>query len=80
MPDRPEQAHGELAEGHIVLLGAILAALAACLTRGRGDPAARARLLQEIRQSPRRAYKGACGILVTEQRRRGRWPGSARKN
>jgi hypothetical protein len=68
MPDRPEQAHYELAEGHIVLLGAILAALAAYLTRGRGDPAARARLLQEIRQSPRLGPQVADWVAANEDK------------
>ncbi|MDZ7914361.1 MAG: polymorphic toxin type 15 domain-containing protein [Rhodococcus sp. (in: high G+C Gram-positive bacteria)] len=68
MPERPEQAHYELAEGHIVLLGAILAALAAYLTRGRGDPAARARLLQEIRQSPRLGPQVADWVAANEDK------------
>ena len=43
-------AAGELAQGHVLLVGALLAALAAWLTRGRGN---RAQVLQEIRSSPR---------------------------
>jgi hypothetical protein len=68
MPSRPEQAQDELAEGHIVLLCAILAALAAYLTRGRGDPAARARILQEIRQSPRLGPKVADWVTANEDK------------
>ena len=51
-PD-PMRAGDEIAEGHVPLIMAVLSALAAYLTRGRGDPAARARILQDIRQSRR---------------------------
>lgn len=43
-------AAGDLAQGHVLLVGALLAALSAWLTRGRGN---RAQVLQEIRSSPR---------------------------
>lgn len=46
-------AADEIAEGHVLLATAVLSALAAWLTRGRGDLAARARLLLQLRQNPR---------------------------
>jgi len=51
-PD-PMRAGDEIAEGHVLVILALLSALAAYLTRGRADPAARARILQDIRQSRR---------------------------
>jgi hypothetical protein len=66
--DDMHRAHHELAEGHIVLMTAILAALSAFLTRGRGDPAARARVLAEIRQSPRLGPKVADWLAAQEER------------
>jgi hypothetical protein len=66
--DDMHRAHHELAEGHIVLMTAILAALSAYLTRGRGDPAARARVLAEIRQSPRLGPKMADWLGAQEER------------
>lgn len=55
MRERPDAMQGarEIALGHLVLMTAVLSALAAYLTRGRGDPAARGRILDEIRQSRR---------------------------
>jgi hypothetical protein len=58
----------ELAEGHIVLMIAMLSALTAYLTRGRGDPAAKARVLQEIRESPRLGSKVADWVAANEDR------------
>jgi hypothetical protein len=52
-PPDPMQAGDEIAKGHVLLIVAVLSALAAYLTRGRSDPAARARILQDIRQSRR---------------------------
>ena len=48
-PDRPDLAHD-------ALMTAILAVLAACLTRGRGDPAARARILRQRPGCPMRTW------------------------
>ena len=47
------RAGDEIADGHVLLILAVLSALAASLTRGRSDPAAHARILQDIRQSRR---------------------------
>jgi hypothetical protein len=58
----------ELAEGHLVLMMAMLSALMAYLTRGRGDPAAKARILQEIRQSPRLGPKVADWVVANEDK------------
>jgi hypothetical protein len=58
----------ELAEGHLVLMMAMLSALMAYLTRGRGDPGAKARILQEIRQSPRLGPKVADWVVANEDK------------
>jgi hypothetical protein len=58
----------ELAEGHLVLVMAMLSALMAYLTRGRGDPGAKARILQEIRQSPRLGPKVADWVVANEDK------------
>ena len=60
-------ASHELARGHVLLMMAMLSALAAYLTRGRGDPAARARILQEIRESPRLGSKVADWVAANEE-------------
>jgi hypothetical protein len=60
-------ASHELARGHVLLMMAMLSALAAYLTRGRGDPVARARILQEIRQSPRLGSKVADWVAANEE-------------
>ena len=57
----------EFARGHVLLMLAMLSALAAYVTRGRGDPAARARILQEIRQSPRLGSKVADWVAANEE-------------
>ena len=57
----------ELALGHVVLMTAMLSALAAYLMRGKGDPAARARILQEIRESPRLGHKVADWVVANEE-------------
>jgi len=56
----------ELALGHVVLMTAMLSALLAYLTRSRGNPAAKVRLLQEIRQSPRLGPKVADWVAANE--------------
>jgi hypothetical protein len=61
-----DRAPHELAEGHIVLMIAMLSALTAYLTRGRGDPAAKARILQEMRESPRLGPKVADWVAANE--------------
>ena len=68
MGDKPDALHGarEIALGHLVLMTAVLSALAAYLTRGRGDPAARARILDEIRQSRRLGPKVADWVAAHE--------------
>jgi hypothetical protein len=63
-----DRAPGELAAGHVVLMVAMLSALVAYLTRGRGNPAAKARLLQEIRQSPRLGSKVADWLVANEEK------------
>jgi hypothetical protein len=62
-----DRAPYELAQGHIVLTIAMLSALTAYLTRGRGDPAAKARVLQEIRESPRLGSKVADWVAANEE-------------
>jgi hypothetical protein len=62
-----ERAPHELAEGHIVLMIAMLSALAAYLTRGRGNPGAKARVLEEIRQSPRLGSRVADWAVAHEE-------------
>lgn len=63
-----DRAPHELAEGHIVLTVAMLSALTAYLTRGRGDPAARARILAEISQSPKLGPKVADWVTANEDK------------
>jgi len=60
-------ASREIAQGHVVLMMAVLSALSAYLTRGRGDPAARVRLLKEIRESPRLGPKVADWVAANEE-------------
>ncbi len=60
-------ASRELAQGHVVLMMALLSALLAYLTRGRGDLAARARILQEIRESRRLGPKVADWVAANEE-------------
>jgi hypothetical protein len=62
-----DRASHELAQGHVLLMMAMLSALAAYLTRGRGDPAARARILQEIRESRRLGPKVADWVAANEK-------------
>jgi hypothetical protein len=62
-----DHASREIARGHVVLMMALLGALSAYLTRGRGDPAARTRLLQEIRESPRLGPKVADWVAANEE-------------
>jgi hypothetical protein len=62
-----DRASHELAQGHVLLMMAMLSALAAYLTRGRGDPAARARILQEIRESRRLGPKVADWVAANEE-------------
>lgn len=61
------QAAREIARGHVVLMMALLSALLAYLTRGRGDPAAKARILQEIRESRRLGPKVADWVAANEE-------------
>lgn len=58
----------ELAEGHLVLMVAMLSALMAYLTRGRGDPGAKARILQKIREGPRLGSKVAGWVVANEDK------------
>lgn len=58
----------ELAEGHLVLMMAMLSALMAYLTRGRGDPGAKARILQKIREGPRLGSKVAGWVVANEDK------------
>jgi hypothetical protein len=62
------RAPHELAEGHIVLMIALLTALTAYLTRGRGDPGAKARVMQEIRESRRLGAKVADWVAANEDK------------
>lgn len=62
-----DRASREIAKGHVVLIMAVLMALSAYLTRGRGDPAARARMLQEIRTSRRLGPKVADWVAANEE-------------
>jgi hypothetical protein len=62
-----DRASREIAKGHVVLVMAVLTALSAYLTRGRGDPAARARMLQEIRSSRRLGPKVADWVAANEE-------------
>lgn len=50
---RTHDAAREFAQGHVLLIVTMLSALLAYLSRGRADPAAKARILQETRESPR---------------------------
>ena len=60
-------ASREFAQGHVLLTATMLTALLAYLTRGRGDPVARARILQEIRESPRLGHKVAGWVAANEE-------------
>jgi hypothetical protein len=62
-----DRASHEFALGHLLLMMAMLTALMAYLTRGRGDPAAKARILQEIRESPRLGNKVADWVAANEE-------------
>ena len=53
--------------GHVLLMVTMLSALLAYLTRGRGDAAAKARILQEIRESPRLGHKVADWVAANEE-------------
>jgi hypothetical protein len=61
------RAAHDIAEGHVELIAALLAALVAYLTRGKGD---RGAILQEIRQSPRLGPKVADWIAANEEKLR----------
>jgi len=64
---RTQDAARQFAQGHVLLMVTLLSALLAYLTRGRGDPVARARILQEIRQSPRLGPKVADWVVANEE-------------
>ena len=57
------RAPDDFARGHVLLVMAMLTAIVAYLTRGRGD---KAKLLQEIRQSPRLGPKVADWVAANE--------------
>ncbi|WKB52203.1 DUF6861 domain-containing protein [Eleftheria terrae] len=57
-------AAGQFAQGHVILVMAVLMALSEYLTRGRGD---KARLLQEVRESPRLGPKVADWLAANEK-------------
>jgi hypothetical protein len=57
------QASHQIAQGHVVLIGAILMAIMAYVTRGKGDKAA---LLTEMRNSPRLGPKMADWVQANE--------------
>ncbi len=61
----PARAPHDFARGHEILAMALLAAIAAYLSRGRGD---KQKLLQEIRQSPRLGPKVADWVAANEGR------------
>lgn len=61
----PARAPHDFARGHEILAMALLAAIAAYLSRGRGD---KQMLLQEIRQSPRLGPKVADWVAANEGR------------
>ena len=63
----PRTAAFYLANGHVIMISAILAGLVAYLTRGRGDKAV---LLAEIRQSPRLGPKVAQWVEQNEDQLR----------
>ena len=63
----PARAPHDFARGHEILAMALLAAIAAYLSRGRGD---KQKLLQEIRQSPRLGPKVAIRRTHDQQGRR----------
>jgi nicotinamidase-related amidase len=56
-----------LSYGHMLLMVTMLTALLAYLSRGKGDPAAKARILQEIRESPRLGHKVADWVAANEE-------------
>lgn len=60
------RASKAIAEGHVLLAVAVLSALAAYLTRGRGDPAVRGRILQQMRENPRLGAKVADWVAAHE--------------
>ena len=64
---RTNIAANEFAQGHVLLMVTMLSALLAYLTRGRGDAAAKARILQEIRESPRLGHKVADWVAANEE-------------
>jgi len=72
----PFFAAGDLANGHVIMISAILAVLAAYLTKGRGD---KATLLKEIRQSPRLGPRVAQWVEQNEDKLR-RMPLQSRGN
>jgi hypothetical protein len=57
------QASHQIAQGHVILIGAILMAIMAYVTKGKGDKAA---LLTEMRNSPRLGPKMADWVQVNE--------------
>jgi hypothetical protein len=63
----PSFAAFDLANGHVIMVSAILAAMTAYLTRGKGDKAV---LLNEIRRSPRLGPRVASWIEENEARLR----------
>jgi hypothetical protein len=63
----PSFAAFDLANGHVIMISAILAAMTAYLTRGKGDKAV---LLNEIRRSPRLGPRVASWIEENEARLR----------
>ncbi len=58
-----EAAASDFAFGHLIVITAMLSALVSYLTRGRGD---KAKVLQEIRQSPRLGPKVADWVAANE--------------
>lgn len=63
----PKFAAADFAQGHVILVTAILAALVAYLTKGKGDKAA---LLNEIGRSPRLGPRMATWVAENEARLR----------
>ncbi|WKB52328.1 DUF6861 domain-containing protein [Eleftheria terrae] len=57
-------AAGQFAQGHVILVMAVLMALSEYLTRGRGD---KAQLLREIRESPRLGPRVADWLVANEK-------------
>jgi hypothetical protein len=64
---RLSKATYSFAQGPMLLMVTMLTALLAYLSRGRGDPAAKARILQEISESKRLGPKMADWVAATEE-------------